>query len=61
METSKDKICPFLMSNLPIIRHCLESRCAWWCGFAQDCAVPLLTWMLACNGNFAVKFYDKDE
>lgn len=51
MESSKKKICPF-MGNA----YCQEERCAWWCSFAQDCAVPLLAGMFAdcdiCNNIF---------
>lgn len=35
------KRCPIFASA------CLESECAWWCGFAKDCAVPLLSGMFA--------------
>lgn len=41
MESAKNKFCP--LSTRP----CKEDSCAWWCGFAQDCAVPLLAGMYA--------------
>lgn len=35
---------------------CAETECSWWCGFAQDCSVPLLAGMFAgsdaCNTKF---------
>lgn len=51
-ETVKDKICPLTHAL------CKEAHCAWWCGFAQDCAVPLLAGMFAdsdvCQTRFVV-------
>lgn len=46
METSKEKICPLSLSG-EVWTACVEAECAWWCGFAQDCAVPLLAGMFA--------------
>lgn len=40
-DRAKGRICP-------IRGHiCAEYRCAWWCRFAADCSVPLLTGMFA--------------
>ncbi len=41
MDTAKGKVCP--LTGL----LCSESACAWWCGFGQDCAVPVLAGILA--------------
>lgn len=50
MESAKDKRCPLIQ------KVCCEESCAWWCGFAKDCAVPLLAGMFAdcdvCNNVF---------
>lgn len=45
MESSKGKFCPVISTDGYYV--CKESGCAWWCGFAQDCAVPLLAGMFA--------------
>lgn len=49
MESSKDKKCPFMMTvSSPFVSgECIEEQCAWWCGFAQDCAAPLIAGILA--------------
>lgn len=41
METARSKRCPLTGSM------CRTKFCAWWCGFADDCAVPLLAGMFA--------------
>jgi hypothetical protein len=28
-------------------KTCAEDKCAWWCEFGQDCAVPLTAGILA--------------
>lgn len=35
---------------------CTGTECAWWCGFAQDCAVPLLAGMFADSEICRTKF-----
>lgn len=49
MEEEFRKICPFRIDNTPPISNdrCIRSSCAWWCEFAQECAVPLLAGMIA--------------
>lgn len=41
MESAKGKICPMMND------FCMEKKCAWWCSWAQDCAVPLTAGILA--------------
>ena len=41
MESAKGKLCPMTGAT------CTETACAWWCSFAQDCAVPLIAGILA--------------
>lgn len=41
MESTKDKFCPVTG------RKCIEAACGWWCGWAKDCAVPLLAGIMA--------------
>lgn len=41
METAGGKLCPIRKKT------CNEASCAWWCGFAGDCAVPLLAGLIA--------------
>ena len=41
MESAKGKMCPL------IGKICTEKKCAWWCGFAQECSVPLTAGILA--------------
>lgn len=41
MESAKGKLCPMTGAT------CTETACAWWCGWAKDCAVPLLAGMFA--------------
>lgn len=37
------KVCPFRVNGRVLTDvRCTGSSCAWWCGFAQECAVPLL-------------------
>lgn len=55
MEDTR-KICPFLIYNVPPADKCIGKRCAFWCDFARECAVPLLAGMFAdsdiCNTGF---------
>lgn len=41
MESAKGKLCPIRCTV------CVQHKCAWWCAFGDDCAVPLLTGILA--------------
>ena len=41
MESARGKICPINGGM------CCTQACAWWCHFAQDCAVPLIAGILA--------------
>lgn len=41
MESTKDKFCPITRQK------CKAEKCGWWCGWAKDCAVPLLAGMFA--------------
>lgn len=45
-----------IINTLKNAAECTEAECAWWCGFAKDCAVPLLAGMFAesdaCNTKF---------
>lgn len=50
MESAKNKICPIAG------RVCEEEKCAWWCSFAQDCAVPLLAGMYADGEDCRTEF-----
>lgn len=56
MGTSKGKICPILSGPSTDWEDCRESKCAWWCGFAQDCAVPLLAGMFADSKSCNIEF-----
>lgn len=40
-DSAKGKTCP-ITGNL-----CQGKSCAWWCRFAEDCAVPLIAGILA--------------
>lgn len=55
METSRGKICPLMNMNA-FSPQCIESQCAWWCGFAQDCSVPLLAGMFADSKSCNIEF-----
>lgn len=46
--TTNLKPCPLMIAapNIPSAM-CIGSDCAWWCGFANDCAIPLLAGMFA--------------
>lgn len=41
MESTKDKLCPIRCTV------CVQEKCGWWCGWAKDCAVPLLAGIMA--------------
>lgn len=51
------KICPFRLANMPPADKCIGVRCAYWCDFADECAVPLLAGLFAdsdtCNTKFS--------
>lgn len=59
METSKGKICPFMLTEPPFTRLCVAEKCAWWCGFAQDCAVLLLAGMFVDSDVCRTKFKEE--
>ena len=45
------KVCPFRVNGRVLTDvRCTGSSCAWWCGFAQECAVPLLAGMFSDGG-----------
>lgn len=54
MEGSKGKFCPVISTDGYYV--CKESDCAWWCGFAQDCAAPLIAGILADSSINQVKW-----
>lgn len=49
------KVCPMMIGKKanPL---CIGECCAWWCRFAEDCAVPLIAGILVdssiCNNVF---------
>lgn len=45
MEGNSEKICPVISTDDYYL--CKGEKCAWWCSFANDCAVPLLAGMFA--------------
>lgn len=48
MQNELEKICPILhASNYNRMSKCIGEKCAWWCGFAECCAVPLSAGILA--------------
>lgn len=57
-ESSKYKICPL---NARSGKICIESKCMWWCEFAQDCAVPLLAAMFADSDTCRSVFSNSKE
>lgn len=54
METGKEKFCPVISTDGYC--KCRGAECAWWCGFALDCAVPLLAGMFADSEICRTKF-----
>ena len=54
METSKEKFCPVISTDG--YYKCKGPECAWWCGFAQDCAIPLMAGMFADSKVCDVRF-----
>lgn len=58
MEDTR-KICPYRMDNMPPADRCIGERCAFWCDFSTECAVPALAGMFAdsdiCNTCFGSK------
>ena len=46
-EFGERKVCPLRAGGKDYNLSCTGESCAWWCEFAQDCAVPLLAWMFA--------------
>lgn len=46
-EEETRKVCPFRANGRALNIRCTGSGCAWWCDFAQECAVPLLAGMIA--------------
>lgn len=54
METSKEKFCPVISTDG--YYKCKGAECAWWCDFAQDCAIPLVAGILADSSINQVKW-----
>ena len=42
---SEWKVCPIMPTKTT--GNCLGKDCAWFCGFAEECAIPLLACMFA--------------
>ena len=50
-EDEDRRDCPFRVNGRVLTDvRCTGSSCAWWCGFAQECAVPLLAGMFSDGG-----------
>ena len=45
----KGDFCPLMVSggNMHINGRCIGTDCAWFCGFARSCSIPLLAGMFA--------------
>lgn len=56
MESSKEKNCPILSAPSSDWEKCVGEKCAFWCSFAQDCAVPLVAGILADSSINQVKW-----
>lgn len=41
------KPCPMLFASNTPSAYCIGKDCAWWCEFADCCAVPLVAGILA--------------
>lgn len=39
------KVCPLLINQPSAL--CIKEKCAWWLGFANDCAIPTAAGILA--------------
>lgn len=44
---NKEKLCPFKFSEKQGQEKCQGEMCAFWCEFADECAIPLLAGMFA--------------
>ena len=52
IEASQDncsKFCPLMVSggNMHVSGYCIREDCSWWCKWANNCSIPLLTGMFA--------------
>ena len=47
MADAKLKPCPIMIAGNMPSAMCIGADCAWWCGFADECAIPLLAGMFA--------------
>lgn len=55
METARGNLCPLTM------QECMVERCARWCTFGEDCAVPLLTGIMADSTVCQTIWSEEDE
>lgn len=47
MKKETKKVCPIRYSGQGLGCMCLGEDCAWWQGFAKECAVSLMAGILA--------------
>lgn len=60
------KICPICVAGSKnAVSYCMHEACAWWCDWANDCAIPLIAGMFAdstiCQNVFEIPEPPKEE
>lgn len=50
-----EKFCPIIGNE------CMAGKCKFWCGFAEECAVPLLASMFADSSVCLNIFHSSDK
>lgn len=44
----RPEFCPIMVAGAnEYVSECIRKECAWWCDFADSCAIPLLAGMFA--------------
>ena len=45
-------MCPLFNEKSDFLNECRKSNCMWWCGWADNCSIPLLASMYADENRF---------
>ena len=63
MSEETRKVCPIAAfgGNMHTSAYCIGKDCAWWCEFADSCAVPLMTEILADSTICQTIFERRDD
>lgn len=59
MNMKNPLFCPITYANNQVYNRCLGEDCAWWCSYANDCAIQTIAVILA-DSSICRSIFEKD-